>query len=120
MGIYRIASVFVLVVTITHLHGPARAGVTFTVTQEGADVVATGSGTIDLTDLQLVGTFSLIPGLTPSFGTIADGPLPNAQVDGYSGITAIPPFGTGGDSAATSATTGSDPFGIAWTARPPC
>jgi hypothetical protein len=52
---------------------PARAAYIVTVRQEGKDVVATGSGTIDLTGLTESTGASESPGISPSENFIATG-----------------------------------------------
>jgi hypothetical protein len=98
MTTYRLAAVFVLVVTLSHLARPATAGVIITITQVGSDVVATGSGTIDVNDLILAAPSKTPSGLDPAAGTIAMGPPGNAQVLLYSKFNGPASFGTGGQS----------------------
>ena len=66
------------------------------VNQVGPNVVATGSGTIDLTGLTFVNTLSgRVPGMNPSTGVIATGPLGGLTEDFYSGVTGPTSFGSG-------------------------
>jgi hypothetical protein len=81
----------------------ARAGYVVDLTQQGSNVVATGSGPIDLTGLSFDG--SLINDLTnidPSFGLIHTGPAFPVEVDVYTGITGPTSFGSGGESFPSS------------------
>src|SRR5438045_6581379 len=65
----------------------AQAGFIVTLQQVGSDVVATGSGAIDLTGLTFVShsPFSLIGWIVPSDATIRTGPL--SRLDFYSGAS---------------------------------
>ncbi|MGH8319797.1 MAG: PEP-CTERM sorting domain-containing protein [Steroidobacteraceae bacterium] len=78
---------------------PAQATVIMTVEQVGSNVVATGNGTIDLTDLTPSsgkGYISTTSGLGPSVGFIDTGPTTSVYIDGYSGFTGPTSFGSGG------------------------
>ena len=89
--------------------GTTRAGVVVDVRQVGSSVVTTASGTLDITDLTLFSNHATFtPGMTPTLGTIGDGPITATKVDVYSGISSTPPFGTGGLSWTTSASPNSD------------
>ncbi len=84
------------------LGGPARAGYVVNVTESGGNVVATGSGTIDTTDLTSAGGgFSF-----PQFGAGSDialfGPVPGPTAELFSGLSGPSSFGTGSDIAATA------------------
>jgi len=70
---------------------PAQAGYVVTLEQVGGDVVATGSGAIDLTGLSLDINFSGLASMIPSIGQILTGPaLPDSSnIDVYTGITPI-------------------------------
>jgi hypothetical protein len=83
---------------------PARAGYTVTLEQVGSNVVATGSGQIDLTGLSLVGTFTVGPGVTPTVGFIGTGAIGAVTTDGYSGFTGPTRFGSGGPTHVNSGT----------------
>jgi hypothetical protein len=75
---------------------PARAAYVLTLTQEGPNVVGTGSGTIDLTDLSFFENETDVPGsITPSMPEIATGPSPSS-ISIYGDATAPPNFGSGG------------------------
>ncbi len=82
---------------------PARAAYTVTFSQTGPDVVASGSGTIDINGLTFVGSgVSVPPQVAPYLATEATGAA--APLSGYSGTTSGPSgFGYG---AATDATRG--------------
>src|SRR5262245_60314076 len=74
---------------------PAQAGYTVTLQQVGANVVATGSGAIDLTGLTFVGSAgSDNPGIDGPSGLIGTGPF-GAIVDTYQGFTGPTSFGIG-------------------------
>jgi hypothetical protein len=86
---------------------PAEAGYTVTLQQVGPDVVATGSGAINLTGLtflQLDGPFSpeIFPGAGVQVGGgIVTGPT-SSSVDSYSGAGGPTSFGSGGVTLASS------------------
>jgi hypothetical protein len=81
----------------------AQAGYTVTLQQQGSDVVATGSGAIDLTGLSPFGSVGLEQGrLFPVFGVILTGPTSNSAERGYSGASGPANFGSGGATSASS------------------
>jgi plastocyanin len=74
---------------------PAEAGYTVTLQQVGANVVATGSGAIDLTGLTFIGSSgSDNPGIDGPSGLIGTGPF-GSLVDAYQGFTGPTSFGIG-------------------------
>jgi PEP-CTERM motif len=86
----------------------AQAGYVVDLTQQGPNVVATGSGAVDLTGLSFVsGGFFSGPEITPTGG---DDPLnmniltgPRGQpLDDYKGLTGPASFGSGGGAGADS------------------
>jgi len=87
---------------------PAEAGYTVTLQQVGPDVVATGSGAIDLTGLTFYRSATLNPGLRPSgvvySALINTGPI-SSNVDIYSSPTGPTSFGS--SRSPTSASSGS-------------
>lgn len=93
---------------------PAQAGYIMTLEQVGSNVVATGSGTIDLADL--TGPFETVGFgfMVPSTATILMGPIfPLEQVhDNYTGLTGPTNFGSGGTTAATTIVGGGGFVGI--------
>jgi hypothetical protein len=75
---------------------PARAAYVVTLTQEGSNVVATGSGTIDLTGLSLFeSSFLSETGILPSEAVMVTGPASGAVEDLYIGFTGPTSFGSG-------------------------
>lgn len=80
----------------------AEAAYIVTLQQDGSNVVATGSGSIDLTGLTYVITDSSSSLLRPSDGIIAVGPTALTAADAYSGANGPSAFGPGGYSSATS------------------
>src|SRR5437660_9854779 len=68
---------------------PAQAGYTVTLQQVGPDVVATGSGAIDLTGLTVSQSFSHTPGIKP-YGRILVGPEFIATGSTSSRVTSYP------------------------------
>jgi hypothetical protein len=77
---------------------PARATFIVTIDQVGANVVATGSGTIDLTALMPQIGFSLVSaGMTPNAGVVG---LADGHGDLFTGVSG-PHFGSGGTTFAS-------------------
>jgi hypothetical protein len=72
----------------------ARAGYVVDLTQVGSDVVAEGSGAIDLTGLTLINMFSLPPLIIPRAGIIVIGA--RATGDFFRIPAILPVFGSGG------------------------
>ena len=104
-----------LIVLMSLIAGSAYAGYTVTLQQVGPNVVATGSGAIDLTGLTFDHSSSLNPGIRPAIGAaeefafINTGPT-SSSVDMYVHPSG-PTFGSSGVS--TSASSGSgDMVGI--------
>jgi hypothetical protein len=89
--------------------GQAGAALIIDVSQVGANVVATGSGTIDLTGLTYLGGFSTNAGTIPDIALIYVGP--SGTLDVYTGASGPTSFGSGGDTTAPSSGTG-DIFGV--------
>jgi hypothetical protein len=79
---------------------PAQAGYVVTLTQEGTDVVATGSGPIDLTNLIYQDSAQDRGALVPKTATIITGPL--SPDDYYTGLTGPTNFGSGFGGVASS------------------
>jgi hypothetical protein len=71
----------------------ASAGFIATINQVGANVVVTGSGTVDLTGLSFSNSENDGPGIAASIGTLDVGQT--AAVDVYGGITGPSSFGSG-------------------------
>ena len=69
----------------------------YTVTLDlvGANVVATGTGPIDLTGLTFFSPSVVGVGITPFLGTIHTGPIGGGPVDFYRGFTGPSSFGSG-------------------------
>ncbi len=91
---------------------PAQAGYTVTLQQAGPDVVATGSGAIDVTGLYRntygllsprIGAGLVDDGWGGYFGGIIDTGPTGSSVDGYVGVISGPAsFGSGGRTSASS------------------
>ena len=80
---------------------PARANYIVTLEQVGSNVVATGTGAIDLTGLSLLGTTSALdPFINPHVGFILTGA--SGIQDGYSGVNGPANFGSGNGGFASS------------------
>jgi hypothetical protein len=74
----------------------AQAGYVVTLEQVGSDVVATGSGAIDLVGLTFAFVGEAKAQLTPSEADITTGPVADTPVDGYDGFSGPANFGGGG------------------------
>jgi hypothetical protein len=83
------ATLVLLATGIAH----ANSIFTVTLTQIGSNVVATGSGTIDLTGLDSFGSTMTGPELYPAHGIIGVGPFANE--DFYAGLSGPGSFGPG-------------------------
>ena len=92
--------------------GRAEAGIIIDINQVGSDVVATGSGTIDLTGLTPGATTAVAVGtVTPTLARIIEGPDSSTGEDTYTGAMGPRSFGPGG--RITNASPGSgDLFGV--------
>jgi hypothetical protein len=92
-----------LMFTVTWLFSvqPARA-YTVTLEQVGSNVVATGSGAIDLTGLTLEGGIFLQAALFPHSGIISMGPTAPTFADQYGGMSGPTSFGSGSVTFASS------------------
>jgi hypothetical protein len=80
----------------------ADAGFVINVTQVGSNVVATGSGSIDLAGLSFLFSGVDSSGVNPGNGVIVIGPPVITSVDVYSGVTGPISFGGGGFTHASS------------------
>ena len=111
----RISSAAVLgaaLVIVSSLYAPpAQASYIVTMTQQGTNVVATGSGTIDLSSLIFVGTGSGDEaGVSGGLGIIVVGPVSFQPSDGYGGYSGPVSFGSLG--LLTASTGSGDRVGI--------
>lgn len=75
---------------------PAQAGYVVTLEQVGSNVVATGSGPLDLTGLIFLSTGSVMSRINPSAGNIVIGPTTGPAGDIYFGVQGPTSFGSGG------------------------
>jgi hypothetical protein len=116
MSVTRMTFVFVLVIMLSPPARPANAGVIITITQVGSDVVATGSGTIDLTDLKQGQSPLQYSALNPTAEVAAEGPTGANPSTEYEGIIGPHGFGDGGPIHATTGT--GDVFGVAGDVSP--
>jgi hypothetical protein len=89
---------------------PASAGVIINVNQVGPDVVATGSGSIDLTGLTYSFSAADAAGVSGMVGGVAMGPAVFTPDDIYVGVTGPTSYGPGGLAHATSGF--GDVFGV--------
>lgn len=96
------AGTLLIVCSITAI--PAQAGYTVTLTQQGSDVVASGSGAIDLTGLRFAFNSTSWASMDPSVGLITTGSPFGTATSFFQGFTG--PIGFGGGHL-TSANSGS-------------
>ena len=90
---------------------PAQAGYVVTLTQQGSDVVATGSGPIDLSGLTFSSGSFTFAAMIPSTAVITTGPtLVFTATDTYTGVSG--PLNFGGGSLAEASSGGGDSVGI--------
>jgi hypothetical protein len=85
---------------------PATAAYIVTLEQVGSDVVATGSGTIDLASLSFSFTGTALGLINPIGGTIVTGPASVESIDIYTGVTGPTSFGSGGMGGSIGASSG--------------
>jgi hypothetical protein len=72
--------------------GPARAGVIININQVGTDVVVTGRGTLDTTDLRMVALdHDAVTHINPNLGFIILGPAGSVGIDEYKDATGPAP-----------------------------
>jgi len=79
--------------TLLNIGSPAQAGFIVTLEQVGPNVVATGSGAIDLTGLTSFGSAFASPEMYPAHGIMGTGP--SGSVDVYAGSSGPASFGPG-------------------------
>jgi hypothetical protein len=87
------------------LSPPAQAGFIVTLEQVGSNVVATGSGAIDLTGLSFLGIDIINGAMSPSTGNLYMGPSASGSVEAYGSLFAFSgpaSFGSGGPTFANS------------------
>jgi len=83
-------------VVATLISGTSQAGYIVTLTQEGTTVVASGSGTIDLTDLTVKFHGGVRAEITPSLGFILTGPTSDfTPLPAHTGFSGPSSFGPG-------------------------
>jgi hypothetical protein len=81
---------------------PAEASVIMTIKQVGNNVVASGTGTINLTDLTDSGSFDVTAGIAPSQGVVLLGGGTSYDFWGGGGLSGPSSFGSGGVTLASS------------------
>ena len=86
-------TLFAIAVTSLFCVQPAQA-YTVTLDQVGSNVVANGSGAINLTGLTFIISGADNPGIVPSLGVISTGPFASS-IDVYQGFTGPTNFGSG-------------------------
>jgi hypothetical protein len=108
-------TLFAIVVTSLFSVQPAQARYIVNLKQGGSNVVANGSGAIDLTGLFFFGSGSFfITTLVPSLGRISTGPPPSGlgSVDVYRVFSGPANFGSGGQHNATESLSSGNFVGI--------
>src|SRR5690242_12430830 len=106
-GRFGLIAVLALLIGVA---GRAEAGVVIDIEQVGSDVVATGSGTIDLAGLNKIGIVAGPALVLASSAAVIEGPAAGNQGDIYSGATGPSSFGPGGFTIASSGS--GDVFGV--------
>jgi len=82
---------------------PALAGYVVILEQQGSNVVATGTGGLDLTGLHFFGNIDVVSGMNPSVGVIITGPASLVPTDLYAAPVGVTnPFGSGSGLHASS------------------
>jgi hypothetical protein len=99
----RLRMLGVAALAVSGLAGPAQAGYVVTLQQEGANVVASGSGPIDLTGLTFSLTDTLVFGVINAIiAGVETGPTAFVSADAYNGTSGPMSFGSGGQNDASS------------------
>jgi hypothetical protein len=75
--------------------GPAKAGYVVDLTQQGANVIATGSGPIDLSGLTFSSPALSFAAISPNIAEITTGPTAFTETDLYTGFSGPLNFGAG-------------------------
>jgi hypothetical protein len=92
-----------------------QAGYVVTLSEQNGNVVATGSGTIDLTDLTFLAYSEAIAGIIPNEGVIQTGPPQQTGSANYTEVTGPSSFGSGVEQLVASSGSGDmvtiNPFG---------
>jgi hypothetical protein len=120
MSLHRIP---IAAVALTLCVVPARASIVITIEQVGNNVVASGSGTVNLTDLTFVSQAGAVEAIIPVPAFIGMGTTittPTTRLDAYQGLTGPATFGTA-DTTGTPVTSGSGDlfaFNASWDAPP--
>ena len=105
MHIARSVVLAIACATALLVAAPARADLVITFSQVGPDVVATATGSLDLTGLTYDRTSLEGSYVIPNLPAVAVGPATNTSTDFYTGVISGPSsFGTGGVTFASSGT----------------
>jgi len=98
-----LATTLAIVIACVIAVRPVQASYIVTLEQVGSNVVATGSGTIDLTGLTFSNSNSFLSGIVPNGAEISTGPTGGTPVDVYASALTFPTsFGSGGPTVASS------------------
>ena len=111
----RLLTGSVLIVGLTSFvpHPLARAAFVATLNDAGADMILTGTGTFDTTDLTLMSTPSTKSAISATVPLVVGGPTIDTAGEVYSGVTSPGFYGTSGFASATGG--GGDLAGVSST-----
>ncbi len=102
---WMMSALVAAVLAMMGVGGNAQAGVVININQVGSDVVATGNGTLNLTDLAYFYSGPDQNRVIPSSGVLVMGPAGLGEpADVYTGFTGPTSFGIGGIFGASSGT----------------
>ena len=106
--IVRAAALSVALLIVSSLSStPAHAAYIATLVQQGGNVVATGSGTLNLASLTIIpGIFASEASITPSIGQLFIGQALNEDISSYTGVTGPTNFGNGNSDVTASSGSG--------------
>lgn len=91
-----LATALAIVIACELSAGSAQAGYIVTLQQVGGDIVATGTGALDVADLSLSpNTFASMALIVPKSGFIDTGPTSSVLLNGYLGFSGPASFGSG-------------------------
>jgi hypothetical protein len=86
---------------------PAQAAYITTLVQQGSNVVANGSGTLNLASVSIIpGTAATEASIQPSIGLLFIGQALNEFISNYTGVTGPPNFGNGNSDITASSGSG--------------
>jgi len=98
-----VAATLAIVIACVISVRPAQAGYMVTLQEVGSNVIATGTGAIDLTGLTFSVNTGGTAGVVSSLGVILTGPTVSS-ISIYTGVSGPTSFGSGGETFASSGT----------------